>query len=135
VIVVLDSSVWISALEFGGVPRLAVERALTQDQVAISSFIRDEILRVLCFKFDRDPVEAQAHLRELLAQALWVETAGEVRGIARDPADDAILETARNAQAGVLVSGDKDLLSLAAFGPTSIISPARYLEFQQAPLR
>lgn len=104
--------------------------ALTQDQLAISDFIRAEIIRVLCGKFARDAEELESQLDELLIQALWVEVAGEVRGACRDPNDDAILETALKAQADYLVAGDKDLLSLGKLGKTKIISPAAYLEFQ-----
>jgi putative PIN family toxin of toxin-antitoxin system len=130
VIVVLDTSVWISALEFGGIPDLALVRALTEDQVAISDFIRTEIMRVLTGKFARDPAELEGQLDELLVQALFVEVTEEITGVCRDPNDNAILETAWKAQADYLVAGDKDLLSLGAFGGTMIISPAAYLELQ-----
>jgi uncharacterized protein len=130
VIVVLDTSVWISALEFDGIPGLALVRALTVDQVAVSDFIRTEIMRVLTGKFARDPAELENQLDELLAQALFVEVTGEITGICRDPNDNAILETAWKARANYLVAGDKDLLSLGTFGEIAIISPAAYLEFQ-----
>ena len=128
--VVLDSSIWVSALEFGGVPDLALTRALTKDQLAISDFIRGEVFRVFTAKFARDPKEVEAQLHELLAQAMWVGVRGEVQGVARDPADDAILETAWKARADYLVSGDKDILCLGNFRQTTIISPARYLALQ-----
>jgi len=127
VIVVLDTNVWVSALEFGGTPDRAVPRALTQDRLAISDFIRAEIASVLTGKFGRDPVELETELDELLIEARWVEVTGEVRGICRDPKDDAILETAWRAQANYLVAGDKDLLSLGAFRGTRILSPTAYL--------
>jgi putative PIN family toxin of toxin-antitoxin system len=127
VIVVLDTNIWISALEFGGTPDRAVFRALTQDQLAISDFIRAEIVRVLTRKFDRDPVELQLLLDEMLLQALWVTVTGEVKGVCRDPKDDAILETAWRAEADYLVAGDKDLLALGKFGRTVILSPAAYV--------
>jgi putative PIN family toxin of toxin-antitoxin system len=130
VIVVPDTSVWISALEFGGIPDLAVVRALTEDQMAISDFIRAEIVRVLTGKFARDPVELDRQLDELLLHAIFVEVTGEVKGICRDRNDNAILETALKVQADYLVAGDKDLLSLGKFGKTIIVSPAVYLEFQ-----
>ena len=126
-IVVLDTNVWVSALEFGGTPDRAVLRALTQDRLAISDFIRAEIASVLTGKFGRDPVELETELDELLIEARWVEVTGEVRGICRDPKDDAILETAWRAQANYLVAGDKDLLSLGAFRGTRILSPTAYL--------
>lgn len=84
-IVVLDTNVWISALEFGGVPDRAVFRALTQNQLAISSFITDETARVLTTKFARNPAELKAQLDELLAWTSSVEITGEVKGVCRDP--------------------------------------------------
>jgi len=118
VIVVLDTSVWISALEFGGIPDLAVVRALTEDQMAISHFIRAETVRVLTGKFARDPVELDSQLDELLLHAIFVEVTGEVKGICRDPNDNAILETALKAQPDYLVASDKHLLSLGTFART-----------------
>jgi predicted nucleic acid-binding protein len=84
---------------------------------------------VLTRKFGRDPVELQIVLDELLAQALRVRVTGEVKGICRDPKDDAILETAYRAKADCLVAGDKDLLALGKYGHTAIIPPAEYLEY------
>lgn len=127
-IVVLDTNVWISALEFGGVPDLAVFQALTRDRLVISDFIKAEIQRVLTRKFGRDPLELQALLDELLVQAHFVEVTGKVKGVCRDPKDDAILETAWKAGADYLVAGDKDLLSMGAFRGTAIVSPSMYLE-------
>lgn len=129
-IVVLDSNVWISALEFGGTADRALVRALNDDTVAVSQYIHDEILRVLTSKFEHEGAEVEAQLRELLVQALWVELTGEVSGVCRDPADDPILETAWKAQAAYLVAGDKDLLTLGEFRGVSIISPGAYIELQ-----
>lgn len=66
-------------------------------------------------------------LDEMMLQALWVEVTGEVKGVCRDPNDDAILETAWRARADYLVAGDKDLLILGAFRGTAIITPAAYV--------
>ncbi len=129
-IVVLDTNVWVSALEFGGTPDLAVVCALTLDQLAISQFIRSEIIRVLTVKFARDPAELEMQLDELLVEALWIKVTGELRGICRDPKDDAILETAWKAKADYLVAGDRDLLSLDRFEKTLIVSPAAYLRLR-----
>lgn len=126
-IVVLDTNVWISALEFGGVPDKALVRALGEDQLAISAYIESEILRVLQSKFGRDPERSQVRLDELLTRAIVVKVTGEVRGICRDPKDDAILETAWKAGADYLVAGDKDLLALKEFRGIAIVTPAEYL--------
>ncbi|MGB8261104.1 MAG: putative toxin-antitoxin system toxin component, PIN family [Terracidiphilus sp.] len=127
-IVVLDTNVWISALEFGGTPDRAVFRAVTQDRLAISEFIQSEIVRVMTRKFGRDERELRPLLDELFLRALRVEVAGVIRGVCRDPKDDAILETAWRAEADYLIAGDRDLLSLGRFGKSAIVTPAAYLQ-------
>ncbi len=47
--------------------------------------------------------------------------------ICRDPKDDMFLECAALANADVLVSGDKDLLSLGSYGGTKIVTPLEYV--------
>lgn len=126
-IVVLDSNVWISALEFGGVPGRAVTRALTVDQLALSDFIEQELLRVLVHKFGREQTALRNLLDELLTGALRIETFGSITGACRDPHDDRILESAVAANARLLVAGDKDLLALKTFREISIVTPAEYL--------
>jgi putative PIN family toxin of toxin-antitoxin system len=127
VTVVLDTNVWVSALEFGGTPSHALTRALTTDRLAISDFIEREIFRVLTGKFRRDPQSLRATLDELLLTAFRVEVTGTLEGVCRDPFDHAILETALSAEADLLVAGDKDLLSLGEFRGIQIVTPADYL--------
>lgn len=126
-IVVLDSNVWVSALEFGGTPGLALTQALTIDQLAISDFIEHEVIRVLTRKFQRDPDALCALLDELLRWAHRVQLRHVVSGICRDPNDDPILETAVAASADLLVAGDRDLLSLKSFQGIAIVTPVDYL--------
>ena len=131
-IVVLDTSVWVSALEFGGTPALAVFHALAVDQLAVSDFIEREVIRVLTGKFGREPRALQAVLDELLVLTQRVQTHGAVSGVCRDPNDDVILETAVAAKAEFLVAGDRDLLSLESFQGIAIITPAEYLRRSHA---
>jgi predicted nucleic acid-binding protein len=91
VIVVLDSNVWVSALEFGGTPAFALKQALTVDQLAISDFIEQEVVRVLTQKFAHEPTALQATLEDLLRWAHRVQIRKSISGICRDPDDDSIL--------------------------------------------
>jgi putative PIN family toxin of toxin-antitoxin system len=127
VIVVLDSSVWVCALRFDGVPARALKRALIIDQLAISEFIENEVIRVLVTKFGIREEFVRMRLTVLLEQVCRVETHGLLSGVCRDPNDDAVLETAVNAGAQLLVSGDKDLLILKSFRGIAIVTPAEYL--------
>lgn len=50
--------------------------------------------------------------------------------LCRDPRDDKYLELAVNGNADLIISGDKDLLSLHPFGEVQIFSPTRYLNIE-----
>jgi len=127
VIVVLDSSVWVSALRFDGVPARALERTLIIDQLAISEFIENEVIPVLVTKFAIREEFVRMRLIVRLEQVSRVETHELLSGACRDPNDDAVLETAVNAGAQLLVTGDKDLLALKCFRGIAIVTPAEYL--------
>jgi predicted nucleic acid-binding protein len=45
----------------------------------------------------------------------------------RDPKDDKFLNAAVNGRAGVIVTGDRDLLDLNPFRGIAIVTPATYL--------
>jgi len=51
VIVVFDSGIWVSAMEFGGTPLEAVIRAIAQDRFAVCDQIEEEVVRALTRKF------------------------------------------------------------------------------------
>jgi putative PIN family toxin of toxin-antitoxin system len=127
VIVVVDSSVWVSALRFDGVPARALKRALIVDRLFISEFIESEVIRVLVTKFGIREEFVRTRMSALLEQVCRVETRGLLSGVCRDPNDDAVLETAVNGGAELLVTGDKDLRALKSFRGIAIVTPAEYL--------
>ena len=51
--------------------------------------------------------------------------------VCRDPKDDRILELALNGDAGVIVTGDMDLLVLNPFRGVRIVTPTEFLELQR----
>jgi putative PIN family toxin of toxin-antitoxin system len=129
VIVVLDTNVWISALQFAkrrGTPTLALERAMSEDTIATCAELEAEILRVLIDKFFWEPDRAQDALGTVLARAVRVRLRGTVK-VCRDPNDDMFLECAARASADLLIAGDKDLLVLGAYKGTHIVTPAEYV--------
>jgi uncharacterized protein len=129
VIVVLDTNVWISALQFAkrrGTPTQALEKAMSEDVIASCSEIESEIFRVLTEKFSWESARAQGALEAVLGRAIRVQLRGTVREC-RDPKDDMFLECALRAKADLLVAGDKDLLVLGSYKETRIVTPADYL--------
>jgi putative PIN family toxin of toxin-antitoxin system len=129
VIVVLDTNVWISALQFvkrRGIPTRALEKGMSEDVIATCTEIEAEILRVLTEKFLWQPDRAQAALNTVLARVIRVRLRGTVKEC-RDPNDDMFLECAERAGANLLIAGDKDLLVLGSYKGTRILSPAEYV--------
>jgi uncharacterized protein len=128
VIVVFDSGIWVSAMEFGGTPLEAVVRAVAQDRFAVCDQIEDEVVRVLTRKFGWEAERVRADLTFYWLEALHVELKGTVTGVCRDPKDEPILECAERAKAERIVTGDHDLLSLAAYRGIRIVTAREYVK-------
>lgn len=123
--VVIDSNVWISALVFGGQPRRVLELCASYGHdIVLSPEIITETRRVVAAKFVDFAIELEA-LLAVLALRTRMTTLGAVRvGVCRDPDDNRVLETALLGQAGYIISGDRDLLSLGKYEQIGIVSPA-----------
>jgi len=127
--VVFDSGIWISALQYGGVPMYALELALMEDNFLICSAIEAEVVRIMGAKFRRPPEIVVERMAAFTENATRVVVTGKISGICRDPKDDFILECAVAGNADVIVTGDKDLLSLGMYGSIRIVTARQYLEF------
>ena len=127
-IVVFDSGVWVSATRFGGVPRQALVQALSQDEIIICAEIENETIRIMRRKFGVVESEVRAGMQVFLRDPTTVIVTGTLSGICRDSKDDFILECAEIGRADLIVTGDKDLLSLANYGRIEIVTPRQYLD-------
>jgi putative PIN family toxin of toxin-antitoxin system len=131
-IVVLDTNVWISGLQFAkkyGVPTQALELAMSRDVIATCPEMEEEVYRVLTEKFRWESSRVLTALDTVLARAIHVQLRGTVKAC-RDPTDDMFLECAIRARADLLIAGDKDLLVLSAFEGIPIVTPAAYVNAQ-----
>jgi putative PIN family toxin of toxin-antitoxin system len=130
VIVVIDTNVWISALQFAkhrGPPTLALARAMGEDVIATCDEIDAEIVRVLTEKFSWEQHRATSALQAVLARGIRVKIRRTVK-VCHDPGDDMFLECAALAKADLLLAGDKDLLTLGAYKGIRIVTPSEYLK-------
>jgi putative PIN family toxin of toxin-antitoxin system len=125
---VVDSTVWISALQFGGIPRRALDVATERQLLVCSDRIRAEIERNLVSKFGWDAARVRAEMFGYFGDTTDVMTPGLLRGVCRDPKDDAILECAVLAKATVIISGDRDLRVLHPYAGIEILSPREYID-------
>lgn len=134
--VVLDTNTLTSALLFSQ-GRLVRLRKTWQAQRIVPLVNRDtirELLRVLNYpKFKLSHMEQEALLEDFLP---WAETVAPVVApknlpALRDPDDVMFLALAITAQADVLISGDKDLLTVQnQVEPLKIMTPAAFFALE-----
>lgn len=125
--VVVDTNVIVSALVFGGVPREVmniVEERLCK--LYYSSDIREEVERVLEEKFGWDREQVEARVNPLFNWGIQVHPGAKLSVIKDDPDDDRILECAIEADAHVIISGDRHLLKLGSFRTIAIQTPRQF---------
>lgn len=126
----IDTNVLISAaLTARGAPAQLVQLVLERGALVFSQPTFNELkTRLYRPKFDRyiSLELREAVLHDLSAAARWVEI-GEPGRYCRDRSDDMFIETTLAARAGVLVSGDQDLLDAPAIAGLRILTPQQAL--------
>lgn len=128
--IVVDSNVWISAaLNPAGTAALVVRRVLACGMPVFSAATFAELeTRLWRPKFDRYlSMELRRRiLHDAGAAAIWAEIPAALAECrwCRDADDDAFVRAALAARAPWLVSGDRDLLDIAAPDGLRIVSPA-----------
>lgn len=128
--VVIDTNVLISCLLFNG--RLEPLRTLWQTGrivPVLSKQTFDELHRVLTYpKFRLTPQEIAAIIQlEILPYFEVLQSVPQIPATCRDCNDDKFLAIAFGSKAAYLITGDQDLLALAHFEETTIITPADFL--------
>ena len=125
--VVLDSSVLVAAsISRAGVCAELLEDVLTHHELAMSSFIAEELARKLRDKFHFPDGEVRELCRFLERMTTRVEPTELPAGVCRDPKDVPVLGTAVAAGASILVTVDKDLLALGEFQGIAVIKPGEF---------
>ena len=125
---VLDTNVLVSAFLWQGLPARLIEFASENEiRLFTSRALLDELDEVLHRKklakavrltgFSAD--QLVSHYRRL---AYRVTTRQLARRISRDPDDDRVLACALAAKADLIVSGDRDLLTLKSFQRIPIVT-------------
>ena len=128
--VVLDTNALVSALLFAGVSSKLVPLWQSRRIVAlVSRGILEEYLRVLSYlKFKLSEAEIKDLLQEeVLPFVDVIVPRRRLRVVKRDPSDDQFIECAVAGRAKVIISGDKDLLSIGSYRKIMIQTPAQFL--------
>ncbi len=124
--VYLDTNVLVSAFATRGLCADVLHLVLTEHQLVAGEGVLAEVRRILHQKIRLSPAvvrEADTFLRQ---QALVVDVAPPLTIAIRDPDDRIILSEAVAGQAEVLVTGDRDLLDIAAEAPLPIMTPRSF---------
>lgn len=127
---VVDTNLLVSrALIADSQPGRAVRQAMDDGNLLLSVATFAELADVLMRrKFDPYvSVESRRdYLTQINATAKWVEILRPVRAC-RDPKDDKFLEVAINGEADMILTGDKDLLTLHPYLGIPILSVTEFL--------
>jgi len=127
---VVDTNLWVSRLLMpDGAAARAVDHGLSWGIPLVSEETLTELSDVLSRdKFDRyvSRADRQQFLRLIGGIVRVIPITRRVH-VCRDPKDDKFLDVALNGQAGVILTGDHDLLELHPLHGIEIISPADFL--------
>ena len=127
--IIIDTNLWISFLITKDYIKLDEILFTKKATLVFSQELLDEFLEVAKRpKFRRFfPDEDIESLLETIEEyAVFIEVKSVIN-ICRDPKDDFLLALAKDGKAHILLSGDKDLLTLGKFGKTKILTISEFL--------
>lgn len=127
--IVLDTNVLVSAAVFSGKPRELVTLAAKRKFVLIASEeIVDEFTEVLGRpQFKKTRLEIRTARNALLMAAKLYKVMSKRKVVKEDPDDDVVINTALDARADYIVSGDPHLLRLSVYKGIKIVGVADML--------
>jgi putative PIN family toxin of toxin-antitoxin system len=126
-IVVIDTNVVISALNFGGNPKAVLELARKNRIRNITShFVINEVEKVLTQKFGWQMEVTREVLNDFQNFSQVVKPL-ETLAVISYPPDNRILECAVAGRADYIISGDHHLTDLKAYDRIKIVTPTEFL--------
>lgn len=130
--VCLDTNVLVAAFATRGLCPDVLRTVLAEHDLVIGDVILAELRRTLVAKLKLPPDRVDA-VEAVLATVPIIPKPAEPSPLAiRDPADRWILATAIAGAADVLVTGDRDLLTVTAESPIPIVEPRAFWELLRA---
>jgi uncharacterized protein len=136
--IVLDTNVIIAAFASRGLCAELFEVCLSGHTIILSEHILSEMRKALMNKIKLPPATVEAIIGYLKDTAEIVVPEPLDVSACRDKSDIAIIGTALRGNAGFIITGDEDLLSLKKFRKIKIINPREYwniLKRKTRPLR
>ena len=130
--VTLDTNIYVSALEFGGIgARLLGMAHAGSLRIDVSDAILDELVAVLRVDFAWEGYRLHV-LREQIGKITnRITPTRRLDVVKDDPDDNRILECAVAAGSEFILTYDKDLLRLGHYGDIKIVNAAAFLKSSQ----
>lgn len=123
--VCLDTNVWVAAFASRGLCTDLLRLVLSEYELIVPEVVAEELRRVLTTKFK---LESLASVEAVLERCELVPKGkGPCPVEVGDPDDARVLADALLGESDFLVSGDRDLLSVAAESPIPILSPRAFM--------
>jgi uncharacterized protein len=130
--VFLDTNVIASATATRGLCSDVLRCVIEFHDLVVSEHLVDELRRILKEKFGASP--------ETIADVVWLFQQDTIQAHAlpisdiplKDMADVAIVSSAINGGADVLITGDKEILALKRAGSLMIMSPRQFWDNERA---
>lgn len=126
--VVLDTNVIVSAFVAHGLCHEVLEVCIADHDLVLSEYILSELVANLVGKIGLQEDLATETADYLRSQALMATPSKVPRSICRDKDDLAVIGTAVSGGAEVIVSGDKDLLTIGDYQSIKLLSPRAFWE-------
>ena len=126
--VFLDTNVIISATATRGLCADVFREVLLSHELIVSEPLLTEVSRVLSAKFGADAEMIESVIRILKQDTIFSQPLDLPDVTIRDRDDLLILASALAGRAEVLITGDKELLSLGSIYNLEIISPRQFWE-------
>ena len=126
--VFLDTNVIASAIATRGLCADVFRTAIEFHELVVSEHLLGELQRILKDKFGASPDLIANVIRLLRQDTVMAESQPPANVSLKDAADIAIVTSAVNGGAELLVTGDKEMLTLKRVGTLDIITPRQFWE-------
>lgn len=124
--ILFDTNVLVAAFITGGNCYEVIEHSTGEHELYYTDFIIEEFRRVLKKNFHFSDSSTDEFVRFIKKYFAKGENAKAVENVCRDTDDDQILADAVANNIEIIITGDKDLLTLKTYKIIKILSPADY---------
>ncbi len=128
-VIILDTNIFISAVLYKGTPLKILQLCISEEkiEIAISPELLAELIAKLKYKFGLKNQTLES-LKNMLENSVSNFLPEYTTKICRDDSDNKIIDLAIYANAGFIITGDKDLLELKNYKGIKIITASEFLE-------